>query len=162
MFEFIACLGCAICLILLPLFVPYFVLPETRDSLPNLFGMRYIPPDIPRPVLLLKRGTFFDFLKESKNSLFLRDFHNGDRTHQNRLGIESEPSLAAAADACQGDEAPVITQQQLAQVGNLPIASDEGRGVRGQVVVVAVQRRSRASHRIPSTKVPPFVACAKE
>jgi uncharacterized membrane protein len=64
MFEFIACLGCAICLILLPLFVPYFVLPETRDSLPNLFGMRYIPPDIPRPVLLLKRGTFFDFLKE--------------------------------------------------------------------------------------------------
>ena len=42
--------------------------------------------------------------------------------------------LATAADAREGEEAPVITEQQMAQVGNLAIASDEGRGVHGQVV----------------------------
>ncbi len=74
---------------------------------------------------------------------------------------ESEPSLAAAADAGQGDEVPITTEHQGAQVSNLPIASDEGRGVGGQVVV-AVRRQDRASHRIPSAKVPPLLACAKQ
>jgi hypothetical protein len=36
-----------------------------------------------------------------------------------------EPSLGTAADGSQGDESAVITEQQLAQVGNLAIASQE-------------------------------------
>jgi hypothetical protein len=57
--------------------------------------------------------------------------------------------------------AALVTEHQLAQVGNLPIASDEGRGVGGQIVV-AGQRWDQASHRIPSAKVPPVLACAKQ
>jgi hypothetical protein len=48
--------------LILPFLTPYFVLPETLDSLPNLFGVRY-SPDTRRRVRL-ERGTFFDFLKE--------------------------------------------------------------------------------------------------
>jgi hypothetical protein len=51
MFVFSVRLLSVVGLFLLPFFTPYFVLRETRDSLPNLFGM---------PV----RGTFFNFLKE--------------------------------------------------------------------------------------------------
>src|SRR5204863_2750960 len=86
-------------------------------------------------------------------------FHQPDavleRANETGGDSKSEPSLATAADASQGDEASIITEHQLAQLGNLPIASDEGRGVRGQVVV-AVQDCGRASHRIPSAKVPPL------
>jgi hypothetical protein len=55
----------------------------------------------------------------------------------------------------------VITEHQLAQVNNLPIASDKARGLRGQVVV-AVQDWGQASHRIPSAKVPPLLACVRQ
>jgi hypothetical protein len=66
-FFFIAGLGSAVFVFLLPLCATYIVPPETRDSLPDLFGRRYIPPDPrqPRPALLLTRGhgTFPDFIK---------------------------------------------------------------------------------------------------
>jgi len=92
-------------------------------------------------------------------------FHQPDavleRADETGGDSKSEPSLATAADASQGDEAPVITEDQLAQVGNLPIASDEGRGV-GRQIVAAVQRWGRASHRILSAKVPPVPASAKQ
>jgi hypothetical protein len=62
-FVFIALLACAVGALLLPFLKPYSVAPETLDSLPNLFGMRY-SPDTRRLVRLSERGTFFDFLKE--------------------------------------------------------------------------------------------------
>jgi hypothetical protein len=67
-FFFILLLGSAVFLFLVPLCATYIVPPETRDSLPDLFGRRYLPPGTlqPQPALLLTRGTFpnFNFWKE--------------------------------------------------------------------------------------------------
>jgi hypothetical protein len=57
-------LGGLVGLVASPMFTTSFVAPETRDALPNLFGLRFMAPDTPRPMLLLKRITSFDFLKE--------------------------------------------------------------------------------------------------
>lgn len=60
---FIWFLASAVGALLLPFLNPYSVLPETLDSLPSLFGVRY-SPDTRRLVRLSERGTFFDFLKQ--------------------------------------------------------------------------------------------------
>jgi hypothetical protein len=74
MVFFLTLMGGAVFLFLAPLAATYIVQPETRESLPNLFGRRYIPRDTlrpktvaarqPRPALLLTRGTFPKFLGE--------------------------------------------------------------------------------------------------
>ena len=78
MVFFIALLVGAVVLFLSPLLATYVVDRETRASLPNLFGRRYITPDNlrfrnvaapqPRPPLLLTRGTFRRFLVASLSS----------------------------------------------------------------------------------------------
>jgi hypothetical protein len=60
---FIALLACAVGSLIMPFLNRYSAAPETVDSLPNLFGMRY-SPDTRRLVRLSEHGTFFGFLKE--------------------------------------------------------------------------------------------------
>ena len=63
-FFFVAGLGSAVFVFLLPFWATFIVPPETRDSLPDLFGRRYVPPDTVQP--RRGHGTFPDikFLKE--------------------------------------------------------------------------------------------------
>jgi len=74
MVFFLTLMGGVVFLFLAPLAATYLVELGTRESLPNLFGRRYILPDTPRPktvaarqprpALLLTRGTFPKFLAE--------------------------------------------------------------------------------------------------
>ena len=53
MVFFVTLMVGAVSLFLIPFAAPYYVDPETRHSLPNLFGRRYSPPDALRPGIIV-------------------------------------------------------------------------------------------------------------
>src|SRR5262245_40458925 len=65
----------------------------------------------------------------------------GERVENLCRDVEGEPRLAAAADACDGQQA--LRAEELAQCGALLLATDERRALHRQIVGECIERPQR-------------------